>query len=339
MANRIEINLGYPCNNNCLFCGEGENRRLYLKELMGCLTLEKVKEEILSFRQSGYDHITFLGGEPTIRKDFIEIVLYARTMGFKTIFLTTNGRMLSNKSFARDAVEAGLTEICLSLHGPTAEIHDLLTASKRSYDQVRAAMDNLAELGRRFSTSTVITRPGAPHLPELARLLLSYHPLRMIFSYPNVVGNALDNFDTIVPIYTETMRFAVESIELARQDEVMMTIGQAPFCVMEGYESYADILYWGGQLKRVVRKFKAREVEDGRVVDVHGKGKVKKPFCRQCRYWYICEGMEYQYEKRVGAGELTAIPGDQITDPEILKSQTYFYKQIEPDREKVIVKI
>lgn len=329
MANRIEINLGYTCNNNCLFCGEGENRKLYMKELSQRLTLEAVKEEILSFSKNGYDHITFLGGEPTIRKDFIEIVLYARMLGFETIFLTTNGRMLSNRNFAKDVIEAGITEICLSLHGPTAEIHDELTGAKRSFDQVRAAMDNIRDIGKRFSTSTVITRPGAPHLPELTQLILSYNPLRMIYSYPNVVGNALMNFDRIVPIYTETMKYAVQSIEMARGKDVMMTIGQCPFCVMEGYEGYADILYWGGELKRVVRKFKARNVEDGRVVDMHGKGKVKKPFCRECKYWYICEGVEYRYEQKVGSGELKPIAGEPVTDPEVLKSQTYFYHQLE----------
>lgn len=333
---RIEINLGYACNNNCVFCGEDENRRIYMRDLAAKLTLDRVKDEIAQFSRDGYNHITFLGGEPTIRRDFIEIVLFARTLGFETIFLTTNGRMLRDARYAKDLIEAGVTEICLSLHGPASNVHDTLTQSMRSFTQTLKAMENLREIGKRFSTSTVITRLGFQLLPELTRLILSFDPMRMLYSYPICNGGALANFDTVVPRFSESMPFVAESIELASEKDVMMTVGQSPFCVMLGYEAYADILYWGGgeaTVKRVVRKFSARHVEDGRVVDVHGENKVKKKVCRPCMYRRLCEGVDHRYAEHAGVTELKTIPGELMEDPETLKSRTYFYHQIDRRQE------
>lgn len=333
MTKRIEINLGYACNNNCLFCGEGENRELYLKDLAADLTLDKVKEEIRQFSRDGYTHITFLGGEPTIRRDFVEIVLFAKSLGFETIFLTTNARMLSNARYAKELVSAGINAFCVSLHGADEATHDALTRSARSFTQAVHAMDNLRDLGVRFSTSTVITRLNYTGMPALAELLLSYNPIRMLFSFPFCTGNSLTNFAAVVPRYSESMPFVAEAIELAREKDVMITVGHAPFCVMLGYEAYADILYWGsedesGETKRVVRKFKAKNVEDGRVVDVHGKDKVKKQVCRSCAYRLLCEGVDNRYAQQAGVDELLAVPGELLTEPKSLKSKTFFYRQL-----------
>jgi len=327
---RIEFNLGYTCNNNCLFCGEGDNRLKFQKQVKELLTSEQIKNDVSSFARRGYRHLTFLGGEPTIRKDFIEIVRHAKREGFETIFLTTNGRMLSRMKNAKELLDAGLNEICLSFHGANAEAHDTLTQSPGSFDQVRAAMDNLAEIGKEFSISTVITKQNYSQLPDMIEILIPFGTRRILISYPMITGNALKYFERVIARFSDSKPYVKAAIEKAKEGNRMLTVGQVPFCQIDGYEGYADILFWHGDVKRVVKKYRGKGVNpDGSIVDRHGLSKVKKNVCRSCCYYFLCEGMDHQYAKHYGTDELYAIQGEKITDPEIPKSRTHFYNNID----------
>ena len=67
--------------------------------------------------------------------DIAELVNYARTTGFQKVSITTNGRMFSYPKFADLMLKAGLTGVSVSLHGPTAEIHESLTMVPGSFEQ------------------------------------------------------------------------------------------------------------------------------------------------------------------------------------------------------------
>lgn len=327
---RVEFNLGYTCNNNCVFCGEGENRDKFQKQTKDLLTTENVKSDISSFARRGYKHITFLGGEPTIRKDFIEIIDHAKKEGFDTVFLTTNGRMFSRKSYLKAAISAGLTEICLSLHGADASAHDASTRSPGSFQQIRMAMDNLAEIGKEFSTSTVITKLNYMQMPDMVDLLGAYMTRRIYIAYPMVTGNALRLYNDVVVKFSDSRGYVAGAIDNAIRLDRMLTVGHVPFCQLGGRPGYADILYWGGEVKRVVKKYRGKGINpDGSIVDRHGASKVKKNVCRSCVYYFLCEGLDHRYAQRYGGGELEATPGEKITDPEVLKSATHFYNKID----------
>ncbi|MBU0579816.1 MAG: radical SAM protein, partial [Candidatus Margulisbacteria bacterium] len=82
---RADIKIGYLCNNHCLFCVQGKNRELY-----GNKSCAEIKKAINLARKTCQD-LVFTGGEATLRNDFLELVSYAKKLGFRYICVITNG--------------------------------------------------------------------------------------------------------------------------------------------------------------------------------------------------------------------------------------------------------
>ena len=43
-------------------------------------------------RENGYDEVSFTGGAPTARRDFVELVAHARELGYEYIAITDHSR-------------------------------------------------------------------------------------------------------------------------------------------------------------------------------------------------------------------------------------------------------
>ena len=128
---------GYKCNNMCQFCIDENKRDLPNK------TTQQIMQEMTNARQRGTTYLEMIGGESTIRPDIILLVSSAKKLGFETISMATNGRMLSYDKFARQIIEAGLTDLIFSIHGHNAKLHDSLTRSKGSFDQLIKGFKNV----------------------------------------------------------------------------------------------------------------------------------------------------------------------------------------------------
>ena len=118
----LVIETGILCNNRCVFCYQRGYRALpgYPKLVPG----EEVRERMRWGLANGFDEVSLTGGEPTVRPDFLELVRYAREIGYRRMAITTNGWRLASPDFFQEACAAGLTSLGVSIHGPTAEIHD-----------------------------------------------------------------------------------------------------------------------------------------------------------------------------------------------------------------------
>ena len=62
---KLIIELGDSCNNNCIFCSVKNKANVNL-------STSEIKKRIQDAKMKGYKRIEFSGGEPTIRKDFLE---------------------------------------------------------------------------------------------------------------------------------------------------------------------------------------------------------------------------------------------------------------------------
>lgn len=158
----VTIETGLACNNRCLYCPQPA-----IRASAGAIVdprTEELRQKVAQARRSGFDEIAFSGGEPSIRKDLPELVRYARTLGFKRVSITTNGRMFVYPEFTRRMVAAGLTGVSVSLHGPDADTHDRLTGVPGSFRQALTGLANLRKIadegsGRFDITSITILVP------------------------------------------------------------------------------------------------------------------------------------------------------------------------------------
>lgn len=192
----LVIEMGIGCNNRCLFCYQRGYREVagYPK----WMERDEVRSRIRWGAANGFDEVSFTGGEPTIRPDFLEMVRFAREEGFRRVAVTTNGWRLGRTDFFRAAVEAGLTSMGVSIHGPDAATHEGLTGREGSFARaIQAVRNAVATHGTdrvvRLNTFTLVNRRNLDRLVDLARVL---HGLgvRLMILQPVILSKA--NFET-----------------------------------------------------------------------------------------------------------------------------------------------
>ena len=88
-AKYADINVGYACNNDCLFCTASWDKGLGDRDTQ---TLLEEVERIVS--QDGVNRIVYSGGEATVRGDLAEVFHHAKALGITRQDIQTNGRKL-----------------------------------------------------------------------------------------------------------------------------------------------------------------------------------------------------------------------------------------------------
>jgi MoaA/NifB/PqqE/SkfB family radical SAM enzyme len=91
----------FRCNLNCTYCGY--QRRKFLAMYRDATTDEA--KRILEVCRDYVPSIGFSGGEPLVREDIVEIVRYAKSLGYKPVSLFTNSLLLPQKEEVLDHVD------------------------------------------------------------------------------------------------------------------------------------------------------------------------------------------------------------------------------------------
>jgi mycofactocin radical SAM maturase len=155
--------LTYACNLACIHClsssGRRDPRELTTDECFGVI-------DELQAMQVFY--INMGGGEPTVRRDFWEILDYATAHDVGVKF-STNGSRITAERAARLAA-SDYVDVQISLDGASAEVNDAIRGPG-SFATAVAAMERLAEAGmRNFKVSVVVTRTNVDQLDEFEAL-------------------------------------------------------------------------------------------------------------------------------------------------------------------------
>ena len=302
---KLVLFTGFSCNSHCHFCIDLNKRDLPDK------STGQIVAEMVQARGEGVEYLEIIGGEATIRGDFLPLVRTARKLGFRDIVVVTNGRMLSYPEFARETVEAGVTDIVFSIHGPDAKLHDDLTFAPGAFDELLRGVANVRARGlkRVFANCTVVKQNMA-RLPEIGRLLLKLdiHHVEFIFVDPTY-GGAYSNFKGLVPRISEAAPFMRETLDLGRAHGIFdWVVRYVPLCHFPDYlEQISEI--------REVATFRTRHwAPDFRNEDVgpsrQAAGREKTERCAGCSLYDSCEGIWQEYIKRYGDEELTPIKGE-----------------------------
>jgi molybdenum cofactor biosynthesis protein A len=108
----LRISLTERCNLRCTYCMPEQG--VDLQETSELLTNDELYRIIKVFASEGVTKVRLTGGEPTVRKDILEIVQQIQKIeGIKTIAMTTNGLVLAKKLPLLQA--SGLNAVNISL--------------------------------------------------------------------------------------------------------------------------------------------------------------------------------------------------------------------------------
>lgn len=296
MGKRVDIKTGFICNNNCLFCVQADNK------LNGNRSLDEIKKDLADSVER-CEGVVLTGGEVTIRDDFFEIVEYAKELGYKTIQIQTNGRMFSSLDFCKKAIEAGATEFSPALHGYCKEQHDFLTRASGSFSQTVKGIKNLKSLGQYVLTNTVVVKPNYRNLPKIAKLLVKLDVDQFQFAFVHPMGNALKNFDSIVPPISLAEPYIHKGLQIGIDAGKKVMAEAMPYCLMKGYEDYVA--------EKVIPETEIKGAEHQNTNNFTNerqtKGKTKFEQCDECVHNKICEGPWREYPEKRGDDEFKTV--------------------------------
>jgi len=306
---RLDLKVGFSCNNNCVFCAQAHKRPL------GDRTTGELKKELEVAGGEGCDEVVLTGGEPTVRKDIAQLISHARSLGYGLVQIQSNGRMFSYRGYVERMVKAGATEFSPAIHGPDSVTHDRQTRVAGSFGQTLQGIKNLKRLKQRVITNTVVTKFNCSRLPEMARMLVSLGVDQFQFAFVHPVGNAWKNFQAVVPRKSDAAPFIREALDIAKEagyrpGDVM--VEAFPFCFMEGYEQFCSEMF-----------IPPAQVRDAQGVTPHfeewrkSQGKVKFSQCEKCRFNLVCEGPWREYPQKYGSGEFVPLPGRKLAASEM----------------------
>lgn len=318
MTRRLDLKVGFTCNNNCIFCAQAHKRNL------GDQRIDELKKHLeRAIENDNCNEVVFTGGEPTLRRDLPELISYAKDLGYSLIQIQSNGRMFCYENFVKKLIKAGTTEFSSSIHGHCKEIHELQTRAKGSFEQTKKGIEILVKLEQHVLTNSVITKFNYKFFPELAEFLINLKVDQFQFAFVHPVGNAWENFSQVVPKKSEVMPYVHKALYKAinsgyNAGKVM--VEAFPFCFMKGYEKFCSELYMPKEVEvrdpdRIIKKFQEWRIS---------KGKLKFSQCKNCKYGLICEGPWREYPKIFGNEEFKAVRGKEISREELLKEEEKF---------------
>jgi MoaA/NifB/PqqE/SkfB family radical SAM enzyme len=114
------------CNSRCKTCFAWKNKSI------NELTTEECKDVLKQLRDVGVEMVWLSGGEPLIRGDIGKLVKECKALGFKEIFVQTNGLLLNEK--ADELITNGVTHIDVSIDG-MEKTNALIRGVHDSYDR------------------------------------------------------------------------------------------------------------------------------------------------------------------------------------------------------------
>ncbi|HYM79144.1 MAG TPA: radical SAM protein [Candidatus Dormibacteraeota bacterium] len=144
----VQLDLTYRCNERCVHC--------YLDhDDHGEMTTAEIKHLLDQMADAGVFLLTLSGGEIFLRKDFFEILEYARFELHFCVKLKTNAIMIREREAARIR-DIGVESIQISIYSHRPEVHDAITLVPGSLERSINAARFLKSQGLRVIFANVL---------------------------------------------------------------------------------------------------------------------------------------------------------------------------------------
>jgi len=285
--------------DQCEFCVTGSDCS---KE---AFTFDTIRE-ILKQNRGRYHSLVLTGGEPTLRRDLLDIVDFAHKLGY-AMMLQTNGRLFAFEKFCKKIFRYNI-KFSINISGPTAKIHDAVTRSPGSFRQTIKGIKNLHKLGSNILVKMLLTKSNYKYLLKTTQFVAKLGIENIWFVFLTPYGSARDNFDAVVPRYGD-VRFSLEQTMrwLEKNTKVKVSLEGFPPCCLNPkfYPLITETSFTEDSLDGLI-PVSHRPIYNCKCERVL-KQKQKFPECRDCLYDEKCEGVYNEYVERIGRDEFRPI--------------------------------
>jgi MoaA/NifB/PqqE/SkfB family radical SAM enzyme len=285
--------MGYQCNNSCLFCATGTDGK-------GLSTNEIMKFIDTNLCEGG--HILFTGGEPTIRKDFPEIVKYTKDTYNARITILTNSTMFADSGFADNVCRYIDTAEC-SFYAHTPTVHDYVVQNPGSYNKTVTGIQALINHDVEVHVRTLINlRPTFRQLPDITEQIHDLFGVDKIwYSGLDLCGNLLAHPELVVKLQTAEY-YLEKAIEVAEEHKMAPYLMFYPLCLLSPYHRALVI---PETQRGTINSYISDQCNHHKG---HGYDYAFGKRCSRCRKMNECYGVWSNYLAKYGENELSPIP-------------------------------
>jgi AdoMet-dependent heme synthase len=157
----VHLDVTYRCNERCVHC--------YLDhDDHGEMTTAEIKSVLDQMAEAGVFFLTFSGGEVFLRKDFFELLEYARGRLFN-VKIKTNGVMIREEE-AKRIRALGVDTIQISVYSHRPEVHDAISKLPHSFERTMRAIRFLRDQGLRVTIANVLMTANLSDHSQLQKL-------------------------------------------------------------------------------------------------------------------------------------------------------------------------
>jgi MoaA/NifB/PqqE/SkfB family radical SAM enzyme len=315
--------LGLRCDVRCKFCYD-EHVPAARKAWIGLDDAIRALDKFRFFYRNEF--VDFMGGEPTLHPDILDIIAHAASIGLRPTVIT-HGMHLARPERAAAFGQAGIHDFLVSVHGTGETAAAIHGRGRNNAARQMLALDNLRALGIPFRFNVTMIRDNLIELESIAALAAD-------------TGARVVNFLTFNPYFewerdaeisfqarhSDIAPYLMRAIDICTAAGVEANVRYFPPCQLPGYEQH---VYTGYQLPYDPHEWDfnswydageaARPGEDWyyqasrRQRERHGYQQVAA--CGGCALREICDGFHAQYVARWGGGEAVPYPGLPVSDP------------------------
>ena len=167
------------CNLYCAHCRASAHYGPHADEL----SLKECFSLVDAILSVGQPILILTGGEPLMRKDFLDIARYAVGKGLRVV-VGSNGTLIDKDTAAR-MKEIPISRLGVSLDFPTRELQDSFRGASGAFDAALSGIKCAIDSGIEVQINSTITKLNAHYIEDLVKLALdigavAFHPFLLV---------------------------------------------------------------------------------------------------------------------------------------------------------------
>ncbi len=281
------------CNLKCKHCCIGQNSKS--QKRVNSLTFENWKDAISQAYNLGIKRCQFIGGEPFLfhqeDKDLIDLVMYAKEVGFSDIEIFTNTQIISEKQI-REISDLNV-KIATSIYSRDEKIHDRITGEQGSLQRSLKAINKLISLDINVRVEVVLMSINEETIEETVEYLKS---LGVKYRKPDPIRPVGKGIDSLLTPSLNSMKkygfFMAPNFITTKEKFLSNKVSNACLSNRLAIIDTGDVIPCVFSREKVLGNIKSQTLED--IISDPVTEKIRSItkdqilVCQDCEYRYVC---------------------------------------------------
>lgn len=321
---RYELYLTYRCNRKCIYCFAFNNKKNSQSQSID-INFNHLSKQLYNAREKGYNFVSLVGGEPTVYKNFLQLLKLAKKLRYK-IHVFTNALRFSEENFTK-SIAKYIDSLAINIVDYREKDFDLISGVKGCYKKLLSALYNINKYRIPFYAIFIPNRINYRYINDYVKFYLKYNLKVVVIQYLNYIGRASDieNIKKIKIPVSKTVKYMKEA------SYTLLKSGGYPFffehlqpCILPDYRNRLFEFNVEAKDDNSLCIHPGTETEN--VYDVHHKNWLKLKTCKKCIYFNQCPGIQNEYIKLFGTKEFKPVIKEKKLFYENYKKKEYIEK-------------